>query len=196
MAQITTPIYIDVAQKNTIRAVAAKQFDFDSRYIQVYLTNRGKPVSLEAEDTVLLHACRSDGEVKSYVGSVNPDGSLIFSLPGWLLELGSWVRCEVSVIDAQDRKLTSFAFDMNVEPSIPASDSITEEENYDILITLLADVRSASKEANDALSRALAMGGGSYSNVTYSVDDSILYIRWSDSQTNILVKNENLIIGG
>lgn len=154
MAQITKSITVDVAKKNVFQAIIAKQHDSSSRFLRITLTNEDEPITVEAGSTVLINAERADGAAKSFAGSVNEDGTVTVPLANWMLELDDVVRCDVSIIDAEARKLTSTSFFVEVELAANPDDVITDDENYDVLLSLVGNVDSAVKRAESAATQA------------------------------------------
>ena len=51
-----------------------------------------------------------------------------------MLELDDTVKCDIAVVDAESRKLTSTSFELEVETAAYGDGEITEDENYDLLI--------------------------------------------------------------
>lgn len=140
MAQIIKEITVDVAKKNLFQAIVAKQHDSNSRFLKVSFTNEGEPITISSGSSVIINAERADNESKSFAGSVNDDGTVTVPLTNWMLELDDFLRCDISIVAGDESKLTSTSFTVEVEAAANAEDiDISEDENYDILITLLAD---------------------------------------------------------
>lgn len=154
MAQITKILNIDVAKKNRFQALVAKQFDSKSRYLKVQLQNEGVDVEVEDNCTVIMNAHRADGESKGYAGSVNGDGTVTVPITSWMLALDDVVVCDISVIDSSARKLTTMSFEIEVDPASYSGDDIAEDDNYDLLVALLADVADATAGVQEATNAA------------------------------------------
>lgn len=159
MAKIVREITADVARKNSFQAIVAKQNDSDSRFLKVTLCNEGKKIPVEASACVLFSAERADREAKAFAGAVNDDGTVTVPLTGWMLALDDLVRCEVSVIDAEGRKLTSTSFAIEVERASYTGDDVTEDEHYDPLVILLGEVAAAKESCDTAAKGANAAAG-------------------------------------
>lgn len=140
MAQITKILNIDVAKKNRFQALVAKQFDSKSRYLKVQFQNEGVDIEVEDNCTVVMNARRADGASKGYAGSVNGDGTVTVPITSWMLALDDVVVCDISVIDSSARKLTTMNFEIEVDPASYSGEDIAEDDNYDLLVALLADV--------------------------------------------------------
>ena len=156
MAQIIKQITVDVAKKNLFQAIVAKQNDSNSRFLQVAFANEGEPIVVEQSSSVIINAERADNASKSFAGSVNDDGTVTVPLTNWMLELDDFVRCDVSIIDSESRKLTSTSFTIEVEAAANSGEDISDDENYDILITLLGDVADSKRDCDAATANATA----------------------------------------
>ena len=154
MAQITGEISLDVAQKNVFQPITTKQNDSNSRFLKITVTDNGEPMTIAGTSTVLINALRSDGESKSFAGSVNSDGTVTVPLTNWTLALDGEVRCDVTVIDSDNRKLTTTLFSLTVERAANPDGSITEDDDYDVLVKLIGDCNSAATAANTAAQAA------------------------------------------
>ncbi len=138
MAIIVKQITVDVAAENIFQSIITKQYDTDSRFLTVQLTNEGENIVVAATSTVVINALREDNEAKAFGGTVNENGTVTVPITSWMLELDGTVKCDISVYEAE-RKLTSTTFTISVEAAAYAGSDITEDENYDILITLIAE---------------------------------------------------------
>lgn len=146
MVQIIKKISLEVSKPNLIQAIVAKQYDNNSRFLQVTLMHEGKKIEIAPTSTVTINAKRNDGEEKSFAGEANDDGTATVPLTYWMLELEGEVWCDVSVIDTEGRKLTSTKFDLLVERTSCNSGDIADDENYDVLIKLIADVNKVKPD--------------------------------------------------
>lgn len=156
MAQIVKVMNIDVAKKNRFQALVAKQFDSKSRYLKVQLQNEGVDVEVEQNCSVIMNARRADGVSRGYAGNVNEDGTVTVPITSWMLALDDTVVCDISVIDASARKLTTMNFEIDVDPASYSGDDIAEDDNYDLLVALLADVAEATSGVQEATNAANA----------------------------------------
>ncbi len=146
MAQIIKKISLEVSKPNLIQAIVAKQYDNNSRFLQVTLMHEGKKIEIAPTSIVIINAKRTDGEEKSFAGEANNDGTATVPLTYWMLELEGEVWCDVSVIDTDGRKLTSTKFDLLVERASCNSDDIADDENYDVLLKLIEDVNKVKPD--------------------------------------------------
>ena len=156
MAEITKAISVDVAQINVFQAIVAKQNDSKSRYLEVTLTNEGVPLAITPTSTVTINALREDGKSKSFSGTVNNSGTVVVPLTNWMLELDGNVKCDITVFDTENRKLTTTLFTIAVEESANSGTEISEDANYDLLTQLLTDCTNAKNDCEAAAEQANA----------------------------------------
>jgi len=142
MAFIVKNISVDVASENIFRSIIAKQYDTDSRFLQVRLTNEGEQINVSPTSVVIINALREDNEAQAFAGTVNEDGTVTVPIAYWMLELDGQVKCDISVIDSEQRKLSSTSFTISVEAAAYSGTDITEDESYDVLVSLIAEVSS------------------------------------------------------
>ena len=139
MAKITTHITLDVSKRSRLQAIAAKQYDRNSRYINVRLTNQGDFINIPLGSLVTINAERPDFQSKSFAGEVNADGTVTVRITYWMLELEGIVSCDISVEDAQSEKLSSLNFTIEVEHANYSGTEISDDDpQYDVFIQVLA----------------------------------------------------------
>lgn len=152
MAQILKELTVDVAKFNRFAAVVAKQYDKQSRYLKVHLTNEDTPIQVAATNTVTINARRADGAGRSFYGTVNNDGSVNVPITYWMLELDDTVECDISIISANNEELlTSTLFQIEVQVAAVGTDQIEDDEDYPVLLQLIQDVQDAKDEADAAV---------------------------------------------
>lgn len=156
MAQIIKKISLEVSKPNIIQAIVAKQYDNNSRFLKVTLMHENQKIEILPTSTVTINAKRNDGTEKPFMGEANDDGTATVPLTYWMLELEGEVWCDVSVIDTEGRKLTSTKFELLVEKASCSNSDITEDENYDVLVQLIAEVNAIK----DDYAQASALLGG------------------------------------
>ena len=147
MAQITKEITVDVAKRNLFQAIVAKQNDTDSRYLKATICNDGAKIEVPAAATAVLNVLRADGQAKAYAGTVNSDGTVTVPLPAWALALDDTVACSISIIAGDTQKLTTTSFSIDVQQAEYEGDNVSEDENYDLLVSLIGECKSATASA-------------------------------------------------
>lgn len=150
MAQVTQQLTLDVSKENRIQAVVAKQYDYQSRYLKIQFTNQDVPLTIEQGSVVTINALRADNQAKAFLGTVEPDGQVTVPITSFMLELDDKVRCDVSVVDAAGRKLTSMSFSIEVQRASYSGDDISEDENTDLLLQLLEQVAGVETDIESA----------------------------------------------
>ena len=155
MAQITRDIYPDTARKNNFRVILAKQFDENSRYLRAVIQNEGRRVNISDKCAVMFNVKRADGKMRAILGSVNKDGSVLVPLTQWLLSVVGTAICSISIIEGEENKLTTMSFEIQVEQQeYIENGDITEDENYDILVDLIAEVTELKNDTTEATDSA------------------------------------------
>lgn len=137
MATITNNITLDVAEQNLIPPVQAKQFDSESRFLKVQLTDKGENITVALGSTVYFNVLRADGQKHTYSGTVNNDGTVTVPLTRWALSLDDIVYGSVSIING-DVRLTTLSFQINVQ--LAESDDTPSPDEPDIWAQVLLDV--------------------------------------------------------
>lgn len=146
-------IQLDLCKKNSYKAIPTKQLDTNSRFLRVELLNNGNSYDFNDDVTVILASTRN-GETKAYKCTVE-DGCVVAPLTSWMLAEEGYVDCEIVLLDtASNSKLSSFAFSICVDESIYNDETISQDENYNVLLQLIADVDTAVKSCNTATEKA------------------------------------------
>lgn len=146
-------IQLDLCKKNSYKAIPTKQLDINSRFLRVELLNNSSQYDFNDDVTVIL-ASTKNGETKAYKCTVE-DGCVVAPLTSWMLAEEGYVDCEIVLIDtASNSKLSSFAFSICVDESIYNDETITQDENYSVLLQLITDVDTAVKSCNTAAEKA------------------------------------------
>lgn len=143
---ITQEITVDVAKKNAFNAIVAKQLDLNSRFLKIKLTDMGNKLFVNSNATVLIDAQRSDNNAKSFKCVVNDDGTITAPLKHWMLELEGYVKCDITIVDADNSKLTSTTFSLLVEKRVCECDTVTDDDGNDLIVTLINDVSVAKED--------------------------------------------------
>ena len=146
-------IQLDLCKKNSYKAIPTKQLDTNSRFLRIELLNNGNSYDFSDDVTVILASTRN-GEAKAYKCTVE-NGCIVAPLTSWMLAEKGYVDCEIVLIDtASNSKLSSFAFSICVDESIYNDETISQDENYNVLLQLITDVDTAVKSCNTATEKA------------------------------------------
>lgn len=143
MATIIKEIEVDVSQLNRFAAIVAKQYDKQSRFLKVTLLDSGERIKVESASTAVINARREDEVAKTFEGTVNADGTVTVPLTYWMLQLDGTVKCDISIITANKTVLSTTLFELEVQEAAAPDDSeIEKDDDYGILIQLIADVQA------------------------------------------------------
>ena len=143
MAKITKKISVDVAETNRFAAIVAKQYDKSSRFLNVQLLNEEVPFGADVGATVVINARREDDTAKSFVGTVEDDGTVTVPLAYWMLELDGTVVCDISIINGENM-LTTCLFELQVQEAAADEEAISKDDDYGILIKLIESVQTTA----------------------------------------------------
>lgn len=147
--KITQELTLDIARDNSYKIVRAKQYDEDSRFLKITITNRGEIIKIPSGATVILGVKRADAECGDFAGTVNTkDGTVTVPIPNWMLQVAGNNICDISIIKDGERFSTS-NFNVLVENAPTNEPDITEDENYDVLISLIERIENAIDEPDD-----------------------------------------------
>lgn len=124
MIQIVSTITVDTLKPATLPIVVyAKQFDANSRYVKIRVTQDGVFFPIETSANVYLNGTRTDKQKRSFEGTVDTDGTLLLPLNQWLLYFPGSVDCDATV-QTTGATFTTMSFMLVVlESSYPSEDS-------------------------------------------------------------------------
>ena len=159
MIEIVKELKIEVSKPNIFQAVVAKQYDMNTRFIKATFVDGSDIICIPAAPTVkaIINAERPDGHSKGFDGVVNEDGTVTVPLHSWMLEMEGTVICDISIIDIaadDNKKLTTTAFTLLVEKASYGGGDITNDPQYDVIVTLLENCTQASIAAEEALNKS------------------------------------------
>lgn len=201
MIRIIKELSVEVTKPNVFQAIVAKQYDMNTRFLKVTLTDCGNVITIPYSNDikVVINAERIDGQSKGFDGVVNEDGTVTVPLHSWMLELEGFVKCDISVIDTtadDNKKLTTTSFDLLVEKAAYGGDDVTSDPQYDVLVELIErvenleggivdqtyDPESPNAQSGKAVAEAVAQA------VTPTVEEFV-------DMDNIFCKNNHEYVG-
>lgn len=140
--QIYHSLTVDVAKRNQYKAVSAKQLDCNSRFLKIELQNNGSALDIPNNVTIAM-AVERNGETKAFNCKYEGD-YIVAPLDTWILQESGYVDCEIILLDTEtNSKLSSFLFSLEIEQNIYNDEDIKSDENYDLLLSLVGDVKSS-----------------------------------------------------
>ena len=140
--QIYHSLTVDVAKRNQYKAVSAKQLDCNSRFLKIELQNTGSAFDIPNNVTIAM-AVERNGETKAFNCKYEGD-YIVAPLDTLVLQESGYVDCEIFLLDTEtNSKLSSFLFSLEIEQNIYNDEDIKSDENYDLLLSLVGDVKSS-----------------------------------------------------
>lgn len=140
--QIYHSLTVDVAKRNQYKAVSAKQLDCNSRFLKIELQNNGSAFDIPNNVTIAM-AVERNGETKAFNCEYEGD-YIVAPLDIWILQESGYVDCEIILLDTEtNSKLSSFLFSLEIEQNIYNDEDIKSDKNYDLLLSLIGDVKSS-----------------------------------------------------
>lgn len=139
--KITQELTLDTSRENAYKVVHAKQYDEDSRFLKVTITTRGEEIDIPSGATVVFGVKRADLESHDFAGVVNADGTVTVPLTNWMLQVAGKCVCDVSIIK-DGEKFSTLNFSVLVEYAPTNEADITEDEGYDVLVSLVERVEN------------------------------------------------------
>lgn len=141
MEKVITGIKLDTVKPNNI-VVHAKQYDANTRYLCVTILNNGVQYPAESTQTARINVYRADGKSEAFAGEVNTDGTVTVPVPYFAVELDDRAMCDISVIGANDEKITTLRFVLQVEPASYDGDVISTDDAHTAMSYLEQFARS------------------------------------------------------
>lgn len=136
----------DVAKENATLRLIAKQGDCGTRFLHIAIARDGERLFVSQDTGVVFNVRRPDQASAMFAGTVETDGTVTVPLRAWALELAGRLECDVSLIASGDKKLTTGTFFVEVEASSCPEENMIEEEEYSVLLNLIASVESGEAE--------------------------------------------------
>lgn len=115
--EIIQNIQLEVNRDNKTKTIYANQFEYNSRFLRIQLTNSGVPLRVEQTNVASLEAIRPGGGVNDFIGTIERDGKILVPLDYWITEIFGTVRCKLAIVSPKGTKLSSATFLIKVERS-------------------------------------------------------------------------------
>ena len=154
---IETDLKLNTIESNFRVRVLAKQLDSNSRFLNCTFYNGDSRINVD-QGTVVVNAKRADGESHSFAGSINEDGSVRVPIANWMTADPGMVTASVSVLGANDAKLTSASFVIDVqEAENPDGEVSPDDPNIDVALQIVSDAQAAADAAAASALEAAAL---------------------------------------
>lgn len=166
--QIITPVTLDISRPGFPPVVDAKQYDSDTRYIQVTITDAGVPWEIPADVIGIVSIQKPDGKVCWYEylpggpPAVAFEGNVAtFILAPQALTVAGEAYGDLSLYSSEKQKLTTFAFRLRIERAAVPDDSITSTNYYNVLTREIAAALGAAEQVINLKAKAVTLSPGS-----------------------------------
>lgn len=141
MAESLKVINVDVSVDMSYVYELAKQYDHLSRKYRVIITDKGKPVSLTGQESILMRM-QADGESTPYVNKWLEweDGNIVFTFTSFMLSKIGLVKFEFVVYDAPGGTavLSTRQCNLKIEKSLIDYDGLIASEDFDVLSDIIS----------------------------------------------------------
>lgn len=151
--QINQRIKLDTVRQNHL-SIPAKQEDLGSRFLLITLLMNGMPLLVEQESTVCLNAIKPDGHRTATAGTVQEDGTVLVELTNQTLAVEGTVICDLTVTDAQGRRLSSVLFYVEVERTASDENVLISTDEFSVLTDTMSRVSLFVQQAEEATQTA------------------------------------------
>ena len=152
--QIIREIQLDLKNPAITLPVHAKQNDQLTRYIKAYLYDGGVPFEPPPGTLAMFRAKKPDGtecfydtNEKGETAIVIEGNTVTVELAHQVLTREREVDAEINLYTAQEERLTSFSFVVQVERSALPDEEILSSDYYNILAKQIAQTLDAAKDA-------------------------------------------------
>lgn len=188
-------VKLNVSEKNVLKPLIVKQKDSNSRYIDCAFFH-GRFMLLVRSGSVAVNVTRSDGQIKSFAGSINENGTVRIPVANWMTEKAGAIHCDVSVYDG-DEKLTSATFEIEVDPSQNPDGTVSPDDPLVDLAQQLVNRCEAAAEQIETEFGGAGIHDASYTTIldtttaTTSIHSNKTYPWIKVSSTEDLIAQNN-----
>ena len=155
--QIIREIQLDLKNPAITLPVHAKQNDQLTRYIKAYLYDGGVPFEPPPGTLAMFRAKKPDGTECFYDTNEKGEPAIVIEgntvtveLAHQVLTRAGKVDAEINLYTAQEERLTSFSFVVQVERSALPDEEILSSDYYNILAKQIAQTLDAAKDAEES----------------------------------------------
>nr|DAI80727.1 MAG TPA: Baseplate component [Caudoviricetes sp.] len=148
----STSISLDVSRSTSPPIVFAKQGDSSSRYVNITITDNGKPYTLDSGITARIRAVKADKKAVFNNATIE-NNVIVAELTEQILAVEGYVIAEISLYK-ENSLLTTQYFYIAVQRSAVSDDEITSTNEYKALAEALNEVSKAVDIASAAANKA------------------------------------------
>lgn len=146
--EVLKRIELDFARNVTDVTVYAKQYDANSRVIEIVPLNMGKRWSLESGTTARLHLTKANGHTVIVDAEIANEGNILIRLTEQSLNVSGKALAEI-VLYSGDAVISSQKFFINVEKAAYDEQAPKSSVEYNSLVSLLAKTENATNKAQN-----------------------------------------------
>ena len=187
--EITTSITLDLATPSFPPQVSAVQYDSDTRYIAITITDNGSPWTIPTGVIGIVNIEKPDGTVcfYEYDADNNPavtfDGNVATCLlvPQTLTVPGE-AYCDLSLYNADSQKITTFYFRLAIQPAAVPDNTITSTNYYNILTQEIAAALGAAQAVIDLTVTAETLEPSEPASVTKTTSGTVINLEFGIPQ--------------
>ncbi len=134
--------------------ITAKQGDTNSRFLDVYLKDNGRPINLTGNE-VKLYGKKQDGKVIFNNGQITDavNGRCQFELTSQALAVAGELQLEISIWQNNERTLTTQTFKVFVVPSVRSDRAIESSNEFGALLLLFQNLNDFIQDATYIIER-------------------------------------------
>jgi len=151
MTEVTKNITVDLSRKGNTRIVFARQNDRGSRTLNITLTDGGAPYLVPTGTVATINILRPDEASASFAATVNESGGITYTLGLWALSVTGSVRCSVSLYGADETKLTSSDFYLDVLDALYSDDDFSEDVDSSAMTAIYSSIASLEARLDEAV---------------------------------------------
>lgn len=134
--------------------ITAKQGDTNSRFLDVYLKDNGRPINLTGNE-VKLYGKKQDGKVIFNNGEITDaiNGRCQFELTSQALAVAGELKLEISIWQNNERTLTTQTFKVFVVPRVGNDRAIESSNEFGALLLLFQNLNDFIQDATYIIER-------------------------------------------
>lgn len=134
--------------------ITAKQGDTNSRFLDVYLKDNGRPINLTGNE-VKLYGKKQDGKVIFNNGEITDavNGRCQFELTSQALAVAGELKLEISIWQNNQRTLTTQTFKVFVVPRVGNDRAIESSNEFGALLLLFQNLNDFIQDATYIIER-------------------------------------------
>ena len=134
--------------------ITAKQGDTNSRFLDVYLKDNGRPINLTGNE-VKLYGKKQDGKVIFNNGQITDaiNGRCQFELTSQALAVAGELQLEISIWQNNERTLTTQTFKVFVVPRVGNDRAIESSNEFGALLLLFQNLNDFIQDATYIIER-------------------------------------------